>query len=361
MVFSCLVVFATTYLLILPGFTLDKNEAAEQGGIDVPAANRVINDEEAVEAYETVNDNEIGNETDNKADADPDGGTEAAAGEQSNSSKKAEKVKGVKDLLTYEDDRKDYKVTASYGVEAGIPAGAELEVEEILPDENSDSKGARSNRASQEDPNDANDTDKTGASSEHSLDYEEYVAKTEDALGMEEGSAEYIRLFDIKIVDKNDHSIKYQPKEGTAVDVRIELADAEDGKDLSVVHFADDEAKGDVVENSTENADEGSAVEFAADGFSVYSIVNAPEPGAVYEPVGSIEDIEKEQAYYLSIVREGTNYMTSTSTLNSGTYELKGDTNRASGEKWMFEFPEEGKVYIYYLDSENNKKYLKRM
>ena len=33
---SCLVVFFTTYLLILPAFTLDKEEATEQGGIDVP-------------------------------------------------------------------------------------------------------------------------------------------------------------------------------------------------------------------------------------------------------------------------------------------------------------------------------------
>ena len=33
---SCVVVFVTTYLLILPAFTLDKEEAAEQGGITVP-------------------------------------------------------------------------------------------------------------------------------------------------------------------------------------------------------------------------------------------------------------------------------------------------------------------------------------
>ena len=35
---SCIVVFTTTYLLILPAFTLDKEEAAEQGGIDLSAA-----------------------------------------------------------------------------------------------------------------------------------------------------------------------------------------------------------------------------------------------------------------------------------------------------------------------------------
>ena len=35
---SAMVVFVTTYLLILPALTLDTQEAAQQGGIDLPAA-----------------------------------------------------------------------------------------------------------------------------------------------------------------------------------------------------------------------------------------------------------------------------------------------------------------------------------
>ena len=42
---AAIVVFTTTYLLILPAFTLDKEEAAEQGGIDVAVEQTV--DEEA--------------------------------------------------------------------------------------------------------------------------------------------------------------------------------------------------------------------------------------------------------------------------------------------------------------------------
>ena len=34
---AAIVVFTTTYLLILPAFTLEKDEAIEQGGIDVVA------------------------------------------------------------------------------------------------------------------------------------------------------------------------------------------------------------------------------------------------------------------------------------------------------------------------------------
>ena len=109
---------------------------------------------------------------------------------------------------------------------------------------------------------------------EDSSDYDTYAANTESALGMEEGSAGYIRLFDIKIVDKDDSSIKYQPAEGKTVDVRIELADSEND-DLNVVHFSDNEETGDVIESSAEKVEEGSVVAFAANGFSVYAIASS--------------------------------------------------------------------------------------
>ena len=55
---SCLVVFITTYVLILPAFTLDKEEATEQGGIDVPGTelsvdNDAVSDKTDADAAET--------------------------------------------------------------------------------------------------------------------------------------------------------------------------------------------------------------------------------------------------------------------------------------------------------------------
>ena len=135
-------------------------------------------------------------------------------------------------------DGHNYKITVTYGEDAKIPANADLSVEEIMND---------------------------------SAAYSAYVADTENILGMEEGSAGYIRLFDIKIVDKDDQNVKYQPAEGSTVNVRIELADAEDGINLSVVHFADDEDLGKVV---TGTSMDGQAVEFATEGFSVYAVVD---------------------------------------------------------------------------------------
>ena len=136
-----------------------------------------------------------------------------------------------------------YIVTATYDSETGIPEDAALAVTEILQDENA-----------------------------YDRSYDEYVASAEDALEREEGSAEYIRLFDIKIVDPEDPTVVYQPAEGTAVDVQIELADVQE-KRLDVVHFEEGREEGDVLEAETvEAAAEGQAVRFEADGFSIYAV-----------------------------------------------------------------------------------------
>lgn len=140
-------------------------------------------------------------------------------------------------------DGHNYRITVTYGEDAGIPDGADLEVSEI-----------------------------TEGFSVYGMSYEEYVSYTENVLGMSEGSAEYIRLFDISIMDEN--GTKVQPAEGSTVDVKIELADAE-GDELSVVHFADDGEVGSVVESTTE----GNTVSFETDGFSVYAVVDDETTG----------------------------------------------------------------------------------
>ena len=138
-------------------------------------------------------------------------------------------------------DGNKYKVRVTYGPETGIPDNADLSVKEITKDSDA---------------------------------YESYVANTEDALGKEEGSTGYIRLFDIKIVDKDNPKIKYQPEDGTTVDVKIELedkdTDKETAKSTKVVHFADGSETGDVVDANTK----GQAVSFEASGFSIYAIVD---------------------------------------------------------------------------------------
>ena len=139
-------------------------------------------------------------------------------------------------------DGEDYLIKVTCGTESGIPDDADLAVEEI---------------------------------SKTSSVYDKYVSKTESALGIEEGTAGYIRLFDISIVNKVDHSIKYQPEAGTTVDVCIELEDKDSSLEAAtstqVVHFADDTEDGDIIESSTE----GQTISFETDGFSIYAIVDS--------------------------------------------------------------------------------------
>ena len=130
-------------------------------------------------------------------------------------------------------DGHNYRITAKYGPETGIPAEAVLHADEITAD---------------------------------SPLYETYVADTENVFGLENGSAGYIRLFDIRITDQNDETVIYQPAEGTSVNISVELADIPDTS-VSVVHFSDHD-KADALESAVD----GDAVSFDTGSFSVFAI-----------------------------------------------------------------------------------------
>ena len=221
-------------------------------------------------------------------------------------------------------DGRNYRVTATYGADTGIPENADLAVEEIL---------------------------------DESSRYVEYVSRTESALGMEEGSAESIRLFDIKIVNKNDASVAYQPAPGTTVDVKIELAET-DGEAFSVVHF-DSRNSASVVEARTS----GNAVSFAADGFSVYAIVTGPSGAeAGWVKLASLDDLTSTDGYFIG--HTSGYYLTNTEvSKTSGENTIKGIKRTAKkavptvadAVLYYFENASDGKYYIYCLDGESKK------
>ena len=139
-VLSCLVVFTVTYLLILPAVTLDQNEAEKQGGIDLPAQTEQEEPMEADNQTEpadsasqtggehddaAVENNELSENIESAAeelqenDADEDASVEEAqAADQNGQSVLSASGKG-------------YEITVSYGEDAGIPEGTELNAEEI--------------------------------------------------------------------------------------------------------------------------------------------------------------------------------------------------------------------------------------
>ena len=303
-------VFITTYNLILPAISVEKDNAENVSGLYLEDAESIDNKQNTL--AEPDLDDEV-------TDAPIVQTQEPADEDQKESS----------DVIELSSSGDAYEIFVTCDDQAGIPDDAYLEVQEI--------------------------TQNSGAyDSGEITTYDEYIDNTLNALGLDAELISYVRVFDISIVKDGE---KIQPAEGSNVGVRIELADSSSDC-LNVVHFPNDSDTGEQVLSSTETSENGAVVEFEAESFSVYSIVAAPEPVTVYQPVNTLADIIEDQGYYLAIARSGTNYMTSTRTLNGATYELTGVTNRPDGENWFFECPEEGKVNIYYLDSDGTKMYL---
>ena len=234
-------------------------------------------------------------------------------------------------------DGQNYKVSVTYGPDAGVPEGAELAVDEITEE----------SPVSRE----------TDGSQKTAPEYDTYLGKVRDVLELDEAASfEYIRLFDIRIVDGNGQKIEIT----APVEVKIELADKEESQELNVVHFADGNETGDVLEGieitGVERFNEGSAVSFEADGFSVYAIVEEQEP------------VETEIKYVTSLdeLTEGTAFLLSYDNLKHYfTNELNGSScfietgSFDDASEWFFENAgSDGKYYLCtYVNGQ--KKYLK--
>ena len=209
-----------------------------------------------------------------------------------------------------------YRIRVSYGPDAGIPEGAELDVKEILPEE--------------ETP-------------DGSAEYEAYLERTGETLGIAAGDFAYARFFDIRITDAYGEKVEI----AAPVDVNVELADRESTEEAEnttqVVHFPDDDnAAGEVISDlRMETAEDNEAVlslSFAADGFSVYAIVDAPEPAVTADgiKIADLRELAEKYAdragFYLSC--GNTSYFTNTLNGNSCYTET---TNVTEASRWYFE------------------------
>ena len=213
-----------------------------------------------------------------------------------------------------------YLITVSYGSDAGIPEGAALEVSEILLE---------------------------NEFADEPAEYERYKEQAALALGLESGAVGYARFFDISIVDASGQHV--QPAEGSTVSVSIRLEDVESGT-LKVVHFG----KTAEVLNAVI---EGNSVSFDAAGFSVYGIVDAPEPVS-FDPykLGSVEEIEESKAYLLSY---GSPEKYFTSVLNNNNC-LTETTAFDQAARWYFDIDEENQTFYIYTMADEQKRYIQQ-
>lgn len=223
------------------------------------------------------------------------------------------------------------------GAGSGVPDGADLAVSEITPE----SEPADDGKA-----------------------YDEYVAETETALGWEAGSASYIRLFDISIIDSNDNKVEIQ----APVDVKIELADKENtGKspdDTHVVHFADGADEPEIVQNVSVD---GGTVSFEAEGFSAYAIVDGPEPSEdSWIRVNSIEDLDAHASDGIYMFNPKGYYFRNdivADSKRSGIGKTKPATSYPPDEAAKYYFEKKAgttdQYYIYCYDDNGDPQYIR--
>ena len=218
-------------------------------------------------------------------------------------------------------DGHTYQIAVTYGPEAGIPEGAALEADEIVP--------------------------QPGGSDEPTV-YDRYLEMAMEALEAEAPEDPYARFFDIRIVDEAGDIV--QPDPGSVVNVSIALADADVGP-LAVLHFGE---AVDVLAASQDESDYGSTVSFETGSFSVYGIVEAPEPAEVeVRTVQNTSELTDGTGFYLSI-NGLSKYVSSSLNGNSCFVEVNSHTAAAV---WYFEETSGGLLLYTLVDGE--KQYLR--
>lgn len=220
---AALVVFVVTYLLVLPAFTLDEEEAREQGGITV-----------AEEAATPEAEDQSTKSTD-QALPNPDEGKKAEAGKseiRKAADQDAEETEGdqmiaASKALTFEGE--GYAVSASCDATAGLPEDTELAVQEI----------------NKKDDKDAYKDYYQKALAAVRQDAEENQPKGQQAKG--ENLVESLRFAHFYDISLTAGDRELEPEDLVGVSIAYEKALTVANKDhLKIIHFVEDPETGKV-------------------------------------------------------------------------------------------------------------------
>ena len=255
----CVVVFATTYALILPAITIDQRTAENEPGISIASSSSAGNQDDAASPNTKADKQEKAASQEAKAaaktaqstDAEKVSGAkekDAASGDGKTSSDSEDKAAAAK--LTANKD--GYQVTVDYGKDADIAKGAVLSVKEY-----------------------AKDSDEYKAARQKVIKAKKAAGEKvdKDALGF--------AAFDISILDKDGN--KVEPAQGAKVSVKLSadnLPKKIKAKSLQVQHIKDS-ASDDVetvadaanTDKNTVSLDGTTAkADFTVDSFSTFTI-----------------------------------------------------------------------------------------
>ena len=328
-VMSAVVVFVTTYALILPAITLDVDTASTQSGIEVASENEPdeagtvfesTEEEEPTEEKE-INDAEEASSDKQKEDsaeeahtgsseteaaqsgsvsADSAAAEEAAPSEDDSSAAKttAETAKSSvtedtpliteKTQLTYKG--KDYVVYADFDESAKLPVGVQLRVKEITKDSDPEAYETYYKKA-----------------------LEELKDKYDENTGLS-----FAKFYDIAFVFKGQ---EIEPQGSVAVKIEYkEAVEIQEETRIDAIHFdKEDEEKAEIIDSDKEVTDKTKveSVEFESDKFSVYGVIGAEtftekfltEDGETYNisvTAGAEAHIPSDAHLEVSEVKEGS-------------------------------------------------------
>lgn len=262
---AIVVVFATTYALILPAITLDSNRASQEAGIEIAEPNTAMTtlpsieeafvpsdvntvEEPAQSEIEVTAEEVVEPEPETKVEAEPDPKTEKeeeatekqeasenkeeAPAEQSQDMEESDLITETKTLTA---DHKNYTITAEITAEAKMPKDVELKVTEI---------------------------------SEGASDYQSHYQKAQKALDGKEISD--IQFFDISF-EVNGKEV--QPQDDVKITITPAKGVASTEDNLFVLHLLDDgkTEKLDITDTK-EKGDKVTEVSFESSTFSPYMI-----------------------------------------------------------------------------------------
>ena len=286
-VLSAVVVFATTYALILPAITLDVQTASTQEGMEIAASENESEsggtvyeaepeekpDEEDEASLDTEADTEDSEEQSVDENANENSGSENGSNESEpleetkNEETDASDESGIDDdiqiseeaatsattaltdliiedtQLIYEAD--EYIVYADFGESAKFPAGVELRVKEITEESDPDI---------------------------YAMYYEKALGVMQDKYD-ESSTLSFARFYDIAFVYEDT---EIEPNGNVSVRIEYKKAVAvQENTTVDTIHFdKNDDEKAEVIDSDTEGSEKKvEAVEFESDQFSVYGIV----------------------------------------------------------------------------------------
>lgn len=180
----------------------------------------------------------------------------------------------------------------------------------------------------------------------------------EEQVPEEEPKAKLIAAYDITILNGTE---EYQPDEEKPISVEIIDSRITTDKNIQLWHIMDDGTREQVTEFTLE---EGKIV-FEAAGFSVYEIVDAPEPIESSNTIQTLQDLKNYYmdsgtavAFHLSYNSASPKYCTNSVNNKDAFVE---NSNETAASDWYFEYTGTGYEFKVYTYDNGIQKYMQQL